>query len=72
MSRRNVLDFADQFVPFVPVAVQAHHLVNHLLQSGCDWGRLYGEALRGWFLANHGSDEERWFDAIISELKWRG
>jgi len=56
----------------VPIAAQAHHLVNHLLASGIGWGEIYEEAMRKAFLADYGSLSERWYEAIVSELIWRG
>jgi hypothetical protein len=54
------------------MAAQVTHLVNHLIASGTDWGRMYAEAVTGRFLATHGTIHERWYDAIVSELVWRG
>ncbi|KAK4238758.1 hypothetical protein C8A03DRAFT_14815, partial [Achaetomium macrosporum] len=60
------------YVAFIPLQDQVNHLVNHLIALGTDWGRMYTEAVQGRFLAEHGSIHERWYDAIVSELVWRG
>ncbi|KAL2163944.1 hypothetical protein VTH06DRAFT_3157 [Thermothelomyces fergusii] len=71
MSVREVLDFNSQSASFVPADAQARYLVDHLVSSGVDWGRIYREArLKAW-LADHGSPQERWYNAILDELRLR-
>ncbi|KAK4155375.1 hypothetical protein C8A00DRAFT_13599 [Chaetomidium leptoderma] len=60
------------FVSFVPMDVQARHLVNHLVSSGVCWGRLHNEAAVKSFFAIHRSNEERFYNEILSELRWKG
>jgi hypothetical protein len=54
------------------VSVQATHLVNHLIASGTTWDRIYREARWKAFWAEHGTLQERWYTAIVSELRLRG
>jgi hypothetical protein len=54
------------------VSAQARHLVDHLLSSGNCWGKLYQEALWKAWRAEHASNEERWYNAIVSEMRLRG
>ncbi len=54
------------------MGAQAAHLVDHHLAAGVGWGQLYREAWRKGFLAENGSNEERWYAAIASELRMRG
>ncbi|KAL2156686.1 hypothetical protein VTH82DRAFT_1431 [Thermothelomyces myriococcoides] len=71
MSSREALDFNSQSTSFIPVDVQARYLVDHLISSGVCWGRIYREArLKSW-LAAHGSPQEKWYDAILNELRLR-
>lgn len=61
-----------EYVAFVPLQDQAKYVIDHLLNGGADWGRMYSEAWTGRFLAPHRSAREAWYNAIISELVWRG
>lgn len=61
-----------EYVDFIPVDIQAHHLVDHLIRRRVDWGVMYREASAGRFWASHGSTRERWFAAIVDEMRWRG
>ncbi|KAK3306380.1 uncharacterized protein B0T15DRAFT_552155 [Chaetomium strumarium] len=70
-DNNNIFDFGRHYVAFLPMADQVTHLVNHLIASGYDWGRMYAEAVSGRFLATHGTIHERWYNAIVSELVWR-
>ncbi|KAK4034765.1 hypothetical protein C8A01DRAFT_18472, partial [Parachaetomium inaequale] len=64
--------YKTESVSFIPVDAQARHLVDHQVSSGVCWGKLYQEAWWKAWRADHGSNEERWFTAIVSELKLLG
>jgi hypothetical protein len=64
-----------EYVPFITMAGQAVHLVDHMLAGGHSHGDLYREAIFGRIVYQFvlpGSSQHLWYAAIEQELVERG